>query len=66
MEEETKGRACPGCGEPVSCGAERGESSCWCTELPGRLPLPGETGGSCYCRRCLEKKLNSFLQPSRA
>lgn len=46
---------CPACGNPVGCGMTKGETTCWCFDLPHRMPMPASEGGAgCYCRVCLE------------
>jgi hypothetical protein len=50
--------SCPGCGNAVGCGMTRGETTCWCVDLPHRMPMPAnESGARCYCRSCLERLL---------
>jgi cysteine-rich CWC protein len=44
---------CAGCGATFVCGGRAGSASCWCGELPARLPVPDASAG-CYCRECLE------------
>lgn len=49
---------CPSCGNPVGCGMTRGKTTCWCVDLPHRMPMPAnESGARCYCRVCLERLL---------
>ncbi|HZR68155.1 MAG TPA: cysteine-rich CWC family protein [Burkholderiales bacterium] len=45
---------CAGCGEVFVCGGRAGSASCWCAELPPRLPVP-DASSACYCRTCLER-----------
>ena len=50
MKEEKK-NICPKCGDEFVCGAENGNSVCWCNNLP---PLKNANmDGSCYCKKCL-------------
>ena len=47
---------CPACANSVGCGVVKGETSCWCFDLPHRMPMPtNEEGARCYCRSCLER-----------
>ncbi|MFM9848929.1 MAG: cysteine-rich CWC family protein [Hyphomicrobiaceae bacterium] len=49
---------CPSCGNPVGCGITRGEPTCWCVDLPHRMPIPAnESVARCYCRACLQRLL---------
>lgn len=49
---------CPGCGKPAGCGMARGDDTCWCFDLPHRLPMPThESDARCYCRVCLERHI---------
>lgn len=49
---------CPACGKSVGCGMTRGDATCWCFDLPHRIPMPArESGARCYCRVCLERHI---------
>jgi len=56
--------ACGECGAAFVCGAAAGLGRCWCSEVPGKLPVPHATGGvTCLCRECLLKRLNATAPP---
>lgn len=48
--------SCFNCGTELICGAENGDPTCWCDNLPNIMPLNAEAN-SCYCQACLEKEL---------
>jgi hypothetical protein len=57
-------RRCPRCGAVFVCGNEAGAVSCWCSELPAALPLPGD-GAGCYCPACLRAIIGQQAQAGR-
>jgi hypothetical protein len=54
LEARISESRCPACGAAIACGAEAGEPSCWCFEMPRLSKI---SGAACLCRECLEKAL---------
>jgi hypothetical protein len=53
-----EGHLCPRCGRANECGMEKGETTCWCFELPHLLSVSEtEHSGRCYCRQCLSRMI---------
>lgn len=53
-----EGHLCPRCGHANECGMEKGQTTCWCFELPHVLSASEtEQGGRCYCRACLARMI---------
>ncbi|MEK6257247.1 MAG: cysteine-rich CWC family protein [Planctomycetota bacterium] len=46
---------CPRCQSRFVCGVARGESHCWCMELPAVMPVRCEA--QCFCPACLAEAI---------
>src|SRR5258708_31384540 len=60
-------KCCSSCGNSFACGAERGEKSCWCDDLP-HVSLVANADQDCSCPQCLREaiqKMSRANTPSR-
>lgn len=46
---------CPECGTLVSCGIEKGKSTCWCFNEKNVEPKDGANYTQCLCKKCMLK-----------
>ena len=48
---------CGRCGAVFRCGAEAGDPTCWCVELPP--VLPPDPAATCLCPACLQAEVDA-------
>lgn len=50
---------CKKCNTVFICGANAGDKTCWCCDLPNVMPLSDDTKSAddCYCKNCLEEMI---------
>lgn len=53
--EEGKGEdICSNCGELFRCDLSAGSETCWCQDMPFKLPVSTDHA-RCYCPKCLKE-----------
>jgi hypothetical protein len=52
-------KSCSSCGASFACGAERGEESCWCDDLP-HVSLVANADQDCFCPECLAQAIQKL------
>lgn len=58
MSPNEQNRTCERCGAKFCCGAEAGDTLCWCYELPHVLPVNGTQYNGCLCPECLRELMS--------
>jgi hypothetical protein len=53
---------CSRCGSSMTCG--KGQSTCWCADLPHIVPMPEQSAG-CLCRTCLQAEIDRLEREAR-
>jgi uncharacterized protein DUF5522/cysteine-rich CWC protein len=56
-------KSCSGCGQKFICGAESGEESCWCNDLP-HVSLVANEDQDCFCPQCLREAIQKLNCPN--
>jgi hypothetical protein len=58
---------CSLCGAQFDCAMlTPGDAPCWCTLLPAAISLPGAAGSACWCRACLQQKIEQQIALQQA
>jgi hypothetical protein len=61
--------SCSLCGAQFDCAMAdpcNPDIPCWCTLLPAAISLPSAAGSACWCRTCLQQKIEQQIALQQA